>query len=197
MGDGMTVWAEGDEIRRWVNGCAGVDDGDEVVWCTARPVLSASPIAAKRSGQVCRVEMPQRCVAGALLLLAHARSRHPHQWRQAASRRAAQVVQPRRPGLRMAAVAARRSDSYIGACHRSRLRRLDAGRRGIRRPGGRRPRVRAPRPPDQAPATPGPTLQPHLGRQRRLTGLFDHGLEGQTRDLFHVSEVSRRRYDEP
>ena len=32
------------------------------------------------------------------------------------------------PALRMAAVAARRSDSYIGACHRSRLRRLDAGR---------------------------------------------------------------------
>ena len=30
--------------------------------------------------------------------------------------------------LRMAAVTARRSQSYIGACHRSRLRRLDAGR---------------------------------------------------------------------
>ena len=82
--------------------------------------------------------------------------------------------------LRMAAVTARKSQSYIGACHRSRLRRLDAGRANkatdhqlarlvyAMLTGGEEYVAREIRHPNAK-----PRAQPHPRRRRRLTGCLN------------------------
>ena len=104
-------------------------------------------------------------------------ARNQDQRRQEPPRQVPKAVNPVGQALRMAAMAARRSETFIGAKHRARLARMDTPLRSRRRP-----RTRLPRLPD------GDQRQEYVEQgidayeKRRLNRKFAH-LDRQARKL--------------